>query len=184
MCIYCGSNEGSDPAYRLAAAALTRALVSRGAGIVYGGGSRGLMGEVANIALEARVPLVGVVPSRFRKDRSDPPPGADYRFTDTMQERKALMRDLSDGFVALPGGIGTIDEISETLMLRSLRFHSKPLALLDVQGFFSHFVSMLRDARDKGFLKAELLESLIVSQDPEAVAASLIEAIAADRAGH
>lgn len=181
MCIYCGSNEGTDPAYRLAAAALARALTARGAGIVYGGGTRGLMGEVARIALEARVPLIGIVPSRFRKDRSDPPPGADYRFTDTMQERKALMRDLSDGFVALPGGIGTIDEIAETLMLRSLRFHSKPLALLDVRGFFAPFVSMLRDARDKGFLKPELLESLIVSQDADAVASSLIAAIEAGK---
>jgi uncharacterized protein (TIGR00730 family) len=178
ICIYCGSSEGDDPAFRLAAAEMTRALMRRGAGIVYGGGTRGLMGAVAAAALEGRAPLKGVVPSRFRSDRSVAPEGAEYLFVDSMQERKAAMRDLSQGFVALPGGIGTIDEVAETLMLRSLGFHSKPLALLNVGGFFDGLSAFLRGVVAAGFMKPALLDGVIVAEDPEALAASLFEAIA------
>jgi uncharacterized protein (TIGR00730 family) len=178
ICVYCGSSDGENPAYREAATAMTAALARRGAGIVYGGGSRGLMGAVAAAAIEAGVPLKGVVPSRFRSDRSVPPRGAEYFFVDTMQERKAMMRELSSGFVALPGGIGTIDEVAETLMLRSLGFHARPLALLNVGGFFDGLIRVLSDTVAAGFMKRSLLEGIIVSSDPEALAEALFAAMA------
>lgn len=177
ICIYCGSSEGGDPAFRQAATAMTAALARRGAGIVYGGGTRGLMGAVAEAALTEGVPLKGVVPDRFRSDRSVAPEGAEYFFVETMQERKAMMRDLSTGFVALPGGIGTIDEVAETLMLRSLGFHSKPLALLNVGGFFDPLLTMLGGMIVAGFMKRSLLDGIIVTSDPEALADSLFGAI-------
>lgn len=166
VCVYCGSNNGILGDYREAAFALAREVAARGFGIVYGGGEKGLMGAIAAAALEAEIPLTGVVPSRFRSDRSSPPEGARYLFVDTMQERKAMMRDLSDGFIALPGGIGTIDEVAETLMLRSLGFHAKPLALLDIGGFFGSFVRMMDESVEAGFMKASLRDSLIVCPDP------------------
>ena len=178
ICIYCGSSEGENPAFRQTAALMTAALAGRGAGIVYGGGTRGLMGAVAEAALEARVPLKGVVPSRFRSDRSVAPLGAEYFFVDTMQERKAMMRDLASAFVALPGGIGTIDEVSETLMLRSLGFHSKPLALLNVAGFFDPFLTLLDGMVGTGFMKRTLFDGIIVSSDPEALAEAVFGAMA------
>jgi len=177
ICVYCGSNEGENPAYAAAAAALARALVSRGAGIVYGGGMRGLMGEVAKVALEHRAPLTGIIPERFKSSRSAPPEGAVYLFVGSMQERKEKMRNLADAFVALPGGIGTIDEIAETLMMRSLGFHEKPLGLLNVGGFFDHFADLMQVAAGAGFVKQSLLDRLIISDDAEALVDALIAGI-------
>ncbi len=177
ICVYCGSNEGSDPAYGSAAAGLARALVSRGVGIVYGGGMRGLMGGVAKVAIEHQVPLTGIIPERFRSSRSTPPEGATYLSVGSMQERKEKMRNLADAFVALPGGIGTIDEIAETLMMRSLGFHEKPLGLLNVGGFFDSFTELMRRATGAGFMKQSLLDSLIVSDDAEALVDALIAGI-------
>jgi len=181
ICVYCGSNEGSDPLYRVAARAAGRALASRGAGIVYGGGTHGLMGEVAAAAIAAGVPLTGVVPRRFRSDRSAPPEGARYLFVETMQERKEAMRNLADGFIALPGGIGTLDEVAETLMLRSLMFHGKPLALLNAGGFFDPLIECLRAMTRAGFMKSSLYESILVSKDPEALVETLLGSLASDR---
>lgn len=177
VCVYCGSNDGVLRDYREAAFALTREIAARDFGIVYGGGGKGLMGVVAAVALEAGVPLTGVVPNRFRSDRTTPPEGARYLFVDTMQERKAAMRDLSDSFIALPGGIGTLDEVAETLMLRSLGFHAKPLALLDVGGFFGPFVQLMDEGVKAGFIKASLRESLIISPDPAELVRLLAESM-------
>lgn len=174
VCIYCGSNEGTDPAYREAAATLTRLLAARGAGIVYGGGSRGLMGAVAEAALAAGAPLTGVIPSRFARERAAAPPGARYIYVDTMQERKARLRELSDAFIALPGGIGTLDEVAETLMLNSLGFHAKPLGLLDVGGFFQPLTGFMEEMVRRGFMKKSLLDGVIVEADPEALLARLL----------
>ena len=174
ICVYCGSNEGSDQSYREAAKAASLALTSRGAGIVYGGGMHGLMGEVAAVALAAGLPLTGVVPRRFHSDRSVPPEGARYILVETMQERKETMRAMADGFIALPGGIGTLDEVAETLMLRSLGFHDKPLALLNVGGFFDPLVEFMRSMTRAGFMKPSLYESLRVSSDPDTLVDDLL----------
>jgi len=177
ICIFCGSNEGSMLQYKYGAYALAQALAERGAGIVYGGGSRGLMGEIARAALDNCAPLTGIVPGRFRSDRLSPPLGAEYRFVDTMQERKQLMRDLSEGFAVLPGGIGTIDEIVETLMLKSLGFHDKPLAVLDIGGYFRHFFEFLDDSTRAGFMKPSLLNEIFIDEDPAAIANFLLSSI-------
>lgn len=175
VCVYCGSNEGSDPLFRSSARLAAHALASRGIGIIYGGGARGLMGEVAAAAIAAGAPLTGVVPNRFRSDRPTPQEGARSFFVETMQERKELMRNLADGFIALPGGIGTLDEVAETLMLRSLRFHDKPIALLNVGGFFDPLVALFEAMTQAGFMKRSLRESILVSQDPEALVQALLD---------
>lgn len=170
ICIYCGSSDGTDSGYLRGAADLTSALTDRGFGIVYGGGFHGLMGEVANAALKKGATLEGVIPARFRSDRTQAPEGAKYYFVDSMQERKALLRDLASGFVALPGGIGTLDEITETLMLRSLGFHKKPLALLDTGGFYTSLIATMEKLVSTGFMKRDLFRSIFISADPGAVA--------------
>jgi hypothetical protein len=177
VCIYCGSSDEASSSFRAAAAGAVKALAAGGADLIYGGGFHGLMGEVARASLEAGVPLTGIVPARFKSDRSIPPKGIEYRFVDTMQERKTLMRDLSQGFVALPGGIGTLDEILETLMMRSLGFHAKPLALLNARGFFDPLLSMLERLVSENFLKASIYESLIVSEDAADLAGRLFAAL-------
>lgn len=174
VCIYCGSNDGSDPAYRDAAARLTALLAARRVGIVYGGGSRGLMGAVAEAALASGAPLTGVIPSRFARERAAAPPGATYLYVDSMQERKAKLRELSDAFIALPGGIGTLDEVAETLMLNSLGFHAKPLALLDLEGFFGPLMDMMGAMVRQGFMKPGLPAGIIVESDPEVLVERLL----------
>ncbi len=173
ICVYCGSNEGSDRSYREAAKAASLALTSRGAGIVYGGGMHGLMGEVAAVVLAAGLPLTGVVPRRFHSDRSVPPEGARYIFVETMQERKETMRTLADGFIALPGGIGTLEKCG-TLMRRSLGVHDNPLALRNVGGFFDPLVEFMRSMTRAGFMKLSLYESVRVSDNPGALVDDLL----------
>jgi uncharacterized protein (TIGR00730 family) len=166
VCVYCGSCEGARPAYRSAAEDLARRLAREGIGLVYGGASVGLMGAVADAALAEGGEVIGVMP-RSLVDREIAHPGVDVRVVATMHERKALMADLSDAFVALPGGSGTLDELFESFTWGQLGMHSKPCALLDVDGYWSGLTSFLDHATAEGFLREGHRRMLLHARDPE-----------------
>lgn len=166
ICVFCGSALGSRPVYRAAAAALGTDLARRGLGLVFGGGKVGLMGVVADAAIAAGGHAVGVIPS-FLSSREIAHEGvSDLRVVASMHERKALMANLSDAFLVLPGGMGTLDETCEILTWAQLGLHGKPVGLLNVDGYFDSFIAFLDRAELDGFLRPEHRRLWTVSSDP------------------
>jgi len=151
--VYLGSNSGTSSAYADAAEELGAKLAGRGIGLVYGGGDVGLMGAVADAALAAGGEVIGVITEFLVGKEVAHPMLSQLHVTATMHERKALIADLSDGFVALPGGFGTIDEVAEMLTWDQLGLQSKPIVFLDVDGYWSLFLTMLDHAVDAGFVR-------------------------------
>jgi uncharacterized protein (TIGR00730 family) len=169
VCVFCGSNGGVDPAYVAAAEAVGDGLARRGIRIVYGGGRVGLMGALADAARAAGGEVVGVMPQQL-VDREIGHTGIDdLRVVDTMHERKALMVELADAFVALPGGIGTLEELFEVYTWAQLGIHAKPLALLDVAGYYAPLAAFLDHAVEQRFLRAETRAMLSVADSLEDV---------------
>ena len=165
LCVFCGSSPGTRPEYLAAARALGRVLADRGVGLVYGGASVGLMGAVADAALAAGGHVAGVIP-RALVEREIAHPGlSELHVVRTMHERKAVMSDLSDGFVALPGGIGTLEELFEVWTWAQLGVHGKPCALLDVEGFYAPLLAFLDHARAEGFVRERQRAMLLVDDD-------------------
>jgi uncharacterized protein (TIGR00730 family) len=165
ICVFCGASSGRAPQYAGAARALGRTLALRGIGLVTGGGRVGLMGAVADAALDAGGEVVGVIPQRL-VDREVAHRGlTELRVVDTLHERKAVMADLSDGFVALPGGLGTLEELSEVTSWAQLALHSKPIGLLDVSGYFDSLLAFLDHATEEGFVAVEHRRMLVVADD-------------------
>lgn len=161
LCIYCGSSPGSRPEYLAAAQDCGRFLAQRGIGIVYGGGNTGMMGAVANAALEAEGEVIGVIPHHLA-DKELAHTGATQMIrVDSMHERKQRMADLSDGFIILPGGIGTLEEMFETYTWLQLGLHSKPIGLLNTAGFFNSLLTFLDHMVADRYLKAMHREMLI-----------------------
>jgi uncharacterized protein (TIGR00730 family) len=174
LCVFCGSSSGADPAYADAAVALAREMVRRGVDLVYGGGSVGLMGVVADTVLEAGGAVTGVIPQFLHRREIMHAGVTDLRVVPTMHERKALMADLSDGFVVLPGGIGTFEEAFEAMTWTQLGLHDKPVGLLEVGTFFDPLFALLDRAVEDGFLRDDV-GAVPRSPDP----AALLDALAA-----
>ncbi len=167
VCVYCGSNAGVRPAYAEAARRLGDLLGARSIGLVYGGGNVGLMGLVADAALAAGAEVIGVIPQAL-VDRELAHQGVtELRIVGTMHERKALMAELADAFVALPGGLGTLDELFEVWTWAQLGLHAKPIGLLEIEGFFVPLVAHLDRATAEGFVRAEQRAMLVVEDDAE-----------------
>ncbi len=164
VCVYCGSKPGIRPAYREAAVRLGTALVTRGLGLVYGGARRGLMGLLAETVLARKGEVIGVIPDAMVSREIAHPGVLDLRVVKSMHERKALMVELADAFIALPGGYGTLDEFFEVAAWAQLRLHRKPCGLLNVEGFFDPLLAYLDRAVTEGFLKP-LHRSLILEDD-------------------
>jgi uncharacterized protein (TIGR00730 family) len=167
IAIYCGSSRGIHPAYSAAAAETARHLVAEGIGIVYGGGNVGLMGAVADAALAAGGEVIGVIPESLLAKELGHEGCTELRVTRTMHERKQMMVDLSDGFIALPGGFGTLDELFETLTWLQLGFHHKPVGLLNVSGFYDTLLLFLDQMTRAGLLRPEHRASLLSSSTPQ-----------------
>jgi len=163
ICVFTGSHAGRKPAYRCAAIELGRALAARGIDLVYGGASVGLMGAVADSALAAGGHVIGVIPHAIVEREVAHPGLPDLRVVASMHERKALMADLSDGFIAMPGGWGTFEELFEVLTWSQLGLHQKPCGLLNVDGYFDPLIAMLRHAVDEGFVRGDSVASLPVA---------------------
>jgi len=173
LCVFCGAQPGARPAYREAAAAFGRLLAESGIGVVYGGASIGLMAAVADAALEAGGEVIGVIPQAL-VDREVAHDGlSDLRIVHSMHERKALMAELSDGFVALPGGVGTLEELFEVWTWSHLGLHSKSCALLDVQGFYSGLHTFVDHMETEGFLRPGVRDMLIVEREGPRLLAAL-----------
>jgi uncharacterized protein (TIGR00730 family) len=169
VCVYAGSAAGANDAYAAATRALAVGIVARGAGVVYGGGSLGLMGVLADATIEAGGRVTGVIP-RFLDDREVGHHGVtDLRVVETMHERKMLMADLADAFVVLPGGIGTLEEIVEMLSWSQLGLHRKPIGLLDVDDFWAPLVALLDHMTTEQFVGLDHRRLLLSSSDPIAL---------------
>jgi hypothetical protein len=169
VCVFCGSNSGAGEAYAEAARGLARAIARRRLKLVYGGGNVGLMGVLADAALAAGAHVIGVIPRRLVEKEVAHSRLTEQRIVGTMHERKALMADLSDAFIALPGGLGTLDETFEMLTWTQLGYHRKPSALLDVNGYFERLAAFLDHAVEERFVTAAHRGMLIIERDPDAV---------------
>lgn len=167
LCVYCGSSLGEDPRFERAAMQAGAHLASRGIAVVYGGGHVGLMGALANATLAAGGHVIGVIPAALRAKELAHEGVTTLHVVASMHERKQLMADLSDGFIALPGGIGTLEELFETLTWLQLGFHSKPVGLLNVAGFYDPLIRFLENMVVAGLLRAEHLDYLIVETEME-----------------
>ena len=154
VCVFCGSSRGAKPAYAEAATTLGAALAASGTGLVFGGGDVGLMGVVADATLAGGGEVIGVMPDALVAKEIAHEGLTELRVTGSMHERKAMMAELADGFIALPGGLGTFDELCEILTWGQLGLHTKPVVLLDIDGFWDPFVALLDSAVDAGFLRA------------------------------
>jgi uncharacterized protein (TIGR00730 family) len=169
VCVFCGSNGGADPAYLEAARHAGRGLAQRGLRLVYGGGKVGMMGAVADAALDAGGEVVGVIPQQIFDLEIGHDGLHDLRVVGSMHERKALMADLADAFIALPGGIGTFEELFEVFTWAQLGLHRKPLGLLDVAGYYAPLEAMLDHAVDERFLRPETRSMLVRDDSLEAL---------------
>jgi uncharacterized protein (TIGR00730 family) len=178
ICVYLGSSPGHSPVYRKAAADFGRLLAQRGIGLVYGGGAVGLMGVIADAASEAGGEVIGVIPEALRAREVDHQGITQLHVVQTMHERKALMAKLSDGFVTLPGGIGTFEEMFETWCWSQLGYHSKPCGLLNVNGFYTHMSGFIDQVVAEGFLKPHHRSMLLIEDDPEALLDRMLAYIA------
>ncbi len=175
VCVFCGSNAGIRPEYCLEAQAMGRELVRRDLGLVYGGAAIGCMGAVADAVLQAGGEVVGVMPQNLVDKEIAHSGLGELHVVGSMHERKALMADLSDAFIALPGGMGTLEEICEVVTWAQLGLHEKPCGLLDVAGYYTLLSSFLDHISDERFMKPEH-RSIIMSADTPAELLDLFEA--------
>ena len=169
VCVFCGSNPGNDPAYAEGARAMGREIARRGMVLVYGGGAVGLMGVVANAALAAGGEVHGVIPQALRDKEVGHHGLTRLEVVDTMHTRKARMAELSEGFIAMPGGIGTFEELFEIWTWGQLGIHTKPLGMLDVAGFYEPLASFLDATVSAGFLKQSHRAIAMTETDPAAL---------------
>lgn len=167
VCVFCGSNPGLRPAYLEAAHGMGRALARRGISLVYGGGRVGLMGAVADSVLSAGGEVIGIIPEALLEKEVAHQHLTELRVVASMHERKAMMADLSDAFIAMPGGYGTFEEFCEVLTWSQLGIHQKPCGLLNVEGYYDKLLALFDHAAAEGFVR-ELHRSLVVeATDPE-----------------
>jgi len=165
ICVFCGASPGDDPAYAALARSVGTRLAGRGIGVVYGGGRVGLMGELSDAALAAGGEVIGVIP-RALVDRELAHPGAtEMRVVSTLHERKAGMAELADAFIALPGGLGTLEELAEVLSWAQLELHAKPIGLLGVGGYWDPLLAWLDGAVRAGFVSGAHRRLLVVGED-------------------
>ena len=166
ICVFCGSHSGADPAYIRSARELGRLLASRHIELVYGGGSCGLMGAIADAVLDAGGRVIGVVPERLFQPVHVHSGLTELHWVASLLERKKLMADLSEGFIALPGGIGTLDELLEMMTWSQLGIHTKPSGLLNISGYYDPLLAFLDTMVAKGFLAKEQRSMLLLAERP------------------
>ena len=173
LCVFCGANFGTRPEYKQAAQTIGRMLAEQKIRLVYGAGNVGLMGVLADSCLAAGGEVIGVIPDSLVRHEVAHLGLTDLRIVHTMHERKAMMADLSDAFVALPGGIGTFEELFEVWTWAQLGLHQKPVGLLNVAAYFDPLIAMVHHGMQEGFLKQKHLDTLIVDRDPQQLLESL-----------
>lgn len=166
VCVFCGSRHGNDPAFTAAARTLGQAIGERGWQLVYGGGNVGLMGEVANATIAAGGRVIGVIPESLKKLEVGHLGLHELHVVPTMHVRKQMMAERADLFIALPGGIGTLEELFEVWTWRQLGYHDQPIGLLNVNGYFDHLLRFMDHSVAQGFLSASQQSSVQVDTEP------------------
>lgn len=174
LCVFCGSSSGRDPIHLRHAKALGELLAARGLGLVYGGAHVGLMGALADAVLAAGGEVIGVIPEGLVEREIAHPGLSELIVTPNMHARKAAMAARADAFLALPGGLGTLEELFEVWTWAELGLHAKPCGLLDQTGYYAALLAFLQNAVDEGFMRPAQLSRLIVGSDPEQLLDSLI----------
>ena len=169
VCVFCGASSGRLAAYAVAARAFGAAAAGRGLGVVYGGGKVGLMGALAEGALAAGGEVVGIIPQDLVERELAHTGLSELHVVGSLHERKALMADLSDAFVALPGGFGTLDELMEQLTWSQLGLHAKPVGVLDVEEYWRPLIALARHATGEGFVREADLGAIAVASDADAL---------------
>jgi uncharacterized protein (TIGR00730 family) len=169
LCVFCGSSPGDRPSYLRAAVGFGEALAARGIGLVYGGGAVGLMGALADAVLARGGEVIGVIPEKLLAREVGHAGLTELRVVDSMHTRKRVMAELASAFVALPGGLGTLEELFEVLTWAQLGIHHKPCALLDVDDFYAPLLALLDHMRDARFMGAEHRALLLVERDIDAL---------------
>jgi uncharacterized protein (TIGR00730 family) len=177
ICVYCGSGLGENPAYQAAARTLGRALAQSGIGLVYGGGSLGLMGEVARATLDHGGRVTGIIPGFLTEKEKMMRDVDDLILTEDMHERKRLMFERSDAFVALPGGVGTLEELVEQLTWVQLGRHAKPVVVANIAGFWDPFLSLLTHMKAEAFIRPGIDVSFTVVDDAEKVVPAVLASL-------
>lgn len=165
IAVFCGSNKGFDPAFTAAAIEIGQTFAKQKIRTVYGAGNVGLMGVLADAALEAEGDVLGVIPDFLKRKEVYHTGLTELIITRTMHERKQIMAEKSDGFIILPGGFGTLDEFFEILTWRQLRLHNKPIGIFDVGGFYQHLLAHVQQMEEKGFLRQENLNLFVVADN-------------------
>lgn len=164
ICVYCGSSPGRQPTYVAAATELGCTLVENNIGLVYGGASVGTMGVIADAVLAAGGEVIGIIPKVLQRKEVVHENLSKLHLVESMHERKALMAELSDGFVALPGGFGTLEEIFEIITWAQLGMHQKPIGLLNIDGYYDKLIAFLQHTVDEQFVRPSQLESILVAE--------------------
>jgi uncharacterized protein (TIGR00730 family) len=173
LCVFCGASPGANPVYREAAITLGRALAEQGIRLIYGGGAVGLMGIVADAALAAGGEVIGIIPQSLKSAEVGHNGLTRLEVVDGMHARKARMAELSDGFIALPGGLGTLEELFEVWTWAQLGYHSKPLGLLEVNGFYAKLNDFLDHLVEERFVRAPHREMLQINESPSELIAAM-----------
>ncbi len=176
ICVYCGSSAGNQPAYVAGATALGAELVRRGIGLVYGGGSAGMMGSVARAVHNNGGEVIGIIPEPLTPREVSGPPIGTLEIVDTMHTRKARMAELADGFIAMPGGFGTFEELFETITWGQLGIHAKPIGLFNIAGYYDPLWQMIERGIDEGFIRPQYKDLVLIADD----AVTLLDRMAAD----
>ena len=176
LCVYCGSRPGAEPRFAEAAAQVGRWIGERSGQLVYGGGNNGTMGGLADATLAAGGRVVGVIPKSMVEREWAKTDCTELHVVDNMHQRKSLMAERADAFLALPGGIGTFEEFFEAWTWRMLSFHQKPVGLLDLDGYYAPLMTFLRQSVRNGFMNEWQMELLTVGEDPEKLLRQLVQA--------
>ncbi|MWN90387.1 TIGR00730 family Rossman fold protein [Gilliamella sp. Pra-s65] len=169
ICVFCGASEGSRPKYREQAEQLGKILAQQNRRLIYGGGNKGLMGIIANATLAHGGEVIGIIPERLVKAETAHHGITRLEVVDNMHQRKARLSELADGFVAMPGGTGTLEEVFEVWTGMQIGYHEKPVALFDAAEFWQPMLNFLQHAVNEGFVRDSFYKTLIVDNDPESM---------------
>ena len=176
VCVYCGSRNGVSPAYVEVAKTVGQWIGAHNGQLIYGGGNNGLMGVVAQAAADAGAPVVGIIPKALQTKENTRTACTELHVVDTMHERKRMMAERADAFIALPGGIGTFEEFFEVWTWRQLGYHDKPIGLLNPQGYYDGLLSFAHSSVEQGFLSDWQMDLIRSNSDPIALLRELVQA--------
>lgn len=169
ICVFCGASEGSSPEYRLAAEQLGKTIANQNRRLIYGGGNKGLMGIIANAVLANGGEVIGVIPERLVQAETAHHGITRLEVVENMHQRKARLSELADGFIAMPGGTGTLEEVFEVWTGMQIGYHEKPVALFNVSGFWQSLLNFLEHSVNEGFIRKSFYQTLIVSDNNELI---------------